>query len=52
MLAGWFIPIILATWETEIGRIKIWGQPEQDGLWDPHLQNNQEKNGLEVWLKW
>jgi hypothetical protein len=23
MLAGWFIPIILATWETEIGRIKI-----------------------------
>jgi hypothetical protein len=25
----WLEPVILATWEAEIGRIKIWGQPRQ-----------------------
>jgi hypothetical protein len=40
------------TWEAEIERITIQGQPGQIVCETPHLQNNQSKNGLEVWLKW
>jgi hypothetical protein len=40
-------PIILATWEAEIARIAIQGQPEQMFIRSP-LQNNQSKNGPEV----
>jgi hypothetical protein len=36
------MPVILATWEAEIGKTEVGGQPEQI-VWDPHLQNNQSK---------
>jgi hypothetical protein len=39
---AWLIPVIPATWEAEIRRIKV--QPAQaNSLEDLHLQNNQSK---------
>jgi hypothetical protein len=35
-------PIILATWEVEIRRTEVQGQPRQI-VHEPHLQNNQGK---------
>jgi hypothetical protein len=49
MLAGhwWFMPLILATWESEIRRITVQGHPQQIVCETP----SAEQNGLEVWLK-
>jgi hypothetical protein len=43
----WFTPIILATWEAEIGRTEVPGQPRQifPETSSPKLL---EQNGLEV----
>jgi hypothetical protein len=38
----WLIPIILATWEAEIGRIVVWGQLGKQ-FTRSHLQINQSK---------
>jgi hypothetical protein len=37
----WLTLVILVTWEAEIWRIEVPGQPRQNNLRDPHLQNNQ-----------
>jgi hypothetical protein len=38
------MPVILATWEAEIWRIMVWGQPRQTvHETPPTLQNNQRK---------
>jgi hypothetical protein len=39
----WLTPIILGTWEAEIRRSKVWGQPGQKVHEIPCLQNNQSK---------
>jgi hypothetical protein len=39
----WLKPIILASWEAEIGRIKAQGQPGKIDHETPHLQNNRAK---------
>jgi hypothetical protein len=44
------MPIILATWETKGGQMF-----EARLAWEfvrLYLQNNQSKNGLDMWLKW
>jgi hypothetical protein len=41
--AQWLMPIILATPEKAIGRIKVWDQPGQKSSRDPQL--NQQKVG-------
>jgi hypothetical protein len=46
----WLIPIVLVTWEVEIGRIIFQGQPGQIVHKTPSPKY-QKKNGLEVWLK-
>jgi hypothetical protein len=46
----WLMPIILPTWETEIGRIMIGGQPGQITRENPS-PNLPEQNGLVVWHK-
>jgi hypothetical protein len=43
------MPLILATWERDwedLGLRPVW----VNSLQDPHLQNNQSKNRLEMWL--
>jgi hypothetical protein len=40
----WLTPVILATWEAEICRIRVQGQQRPKDLWDPHLSG--EKLGL------
>jgi hypothetical protein len=35
----WYMPVIPATWDAEIRRLAIAGQPEEID----HLQNNQSK---------
>jgi hypothetical protein len=49
VIAGgqWLKPIIPATWEAEIGRIKVQGQPGQMVLETPPSPKQPEKNGLE-----
>jgi hypothetical protein len=49
----WLKPIILATWEAEIGRIVIWGQSDNSWVWwhVPVIANytgdwDQEDHGL------
>jgi hypothetical protein len=39
----WFTPVILVTWEAEMGRIAVRGQSMQIVCETPHLQNNQSK---------
>jgi hypothetical protein len=46
------MPIILATWEAEIGRITAQGQPEVNSSQDPISKKLAEQNELEVWPKW
>jgi hypothetical protein len=46
----WLTPIILATWEDEIWRIMVRGQPRQKVLKNP-ISKITTENGLEVWLK-
>jgi hypothetical protein len=38
----WLMPLILATWETEIRKIEVWGQPGQI-VHEAPPQNNQNK---------
>jgi hypothetical protein len=47
------MPAILANWEAEIRRIAVQGHPGQLVHKTQYLisKNNQDKNGLEVWLK-
>jgi hypothetical protein len=47
----WLMLIIPATWEAEIRRILVQGQPMQMVYKTPPPSNNQSKNGLEVWFK-
>jgi hypothetical protein len=51
-LAGrqWLIPIILATQEAEIKRIKIQNQPREKFV-RPYLKKTHHKKGLVEWLK-
>jgi hypothetical protein len=44
-LAGcqWLTPVILATWEAEIGKTTVEVSPGKYFLRPPHLQNNQSK---------
>jgi hypothetical protein len=44
------MPVIPATQEAKIQRIAVQGQAKQK-VQETHLQNNQSKTGLEVWLK-
>jgi hypothetical protein len=44
----WLTPIILTTWETEIGRIAVWDQPREIVLKISISKSNQSKNGLEL----
>jgi hypothetical protein len=43
----WLIPIIVATWEAEIERIEVRGQPRQI-VHMPLSPKYPEQNGLEV----
>jgi hypothetical protein len=42
--------VTLATWEAEIRRIKVQGQPEQI-VHETTSSKQPEQNGLEVWFK-
>jgi hypothetical protein len=42
----WLTPVILATWETEIGRIKAGGQPGQI------VHETPSPNGMQMGAKW
>jgi hypothetical protein len=42
---------MLTTWEAEIGRIMIQGQPGQI-VHESSSPKYPEQNGLEVWLNW
>jgi hypothetical protein len=39
----WLMPIILATWKTEIRKIKVRGQPGQTALKTPSLKTTRVK---------
>jgi hypothetical protein len=45
------MPVILATWETEIGRIMFEVSPGKI-VCETQLPKQPEQTGLEVWLKW
>jgi hypothetical protein len=44
-------PVILATWEAEIGKTMVQGQSRQIVCETP-ISKITRKNELEVWLKW
>jgi hypothetical protein len=46
----WLMPVILTTWEAEIGRIKVRGQSREIVCGAPSPKQ-PEQNGLELWLK-
>jgi hypothetical protein len=64
----WFTPIILATWEAEISRIVVPGQPRQKSSWDttsagktagwvvytyhPNNGRKHKMRGLWSWQAW
>jgi hypothetical protein len=39
------MPIIFATWETEMGKIEVPGKPGQKKFVRPHLNRKKAKNG-------
>jgi hypothetical protein len=45
------MPVILATWEAEIWRIKVQGQPRLI-VHKTQSPKQPEQNRLKVWLKW
>jgi hypothetical protein len=45
------MPVILAIWEAEIGRIQLLGQSGQIVFWT-QSPKQPEQNGLEMWLRW
>jgi hypothetical protein len=47
----WLMPIILATWETELRSIKVRNQHGKNSSRDP-ISIITKGNGLEVRLKW
>jgi hypothetical protein len=40
----WLMPIILATWEAEIQRITVLGQPGQNKFSRPHLNRKRAED--------
>jgi hypothetical protein len=44
------MPIVLATWEAEIRRMAVQGQPGQ--IVCKTALTKPEQNGLEAWFKW
>jgi hypothetical protein len=49
---GWLMPAIPATWEAEIRRIMVQGQPGQTAFARPYLEITQHEKGVKEWLKW
>jgi hypothetical protein len=46
----WLTPVILATWEDEVGRITVL-RPIGQIVCETPISKIPEQNGLEVWLK-
>jgi hypothetical protein len=41
-LVQWLTPIILAVWDSEMGRIIVWDQPVQEKFTRPPFQQQQK----------